>query len=84
MNALDKAIEKVGGVNKLAAAIGIGQSAVSNWRARGTTPEPAACLAIERATNGAVTRKDLRPDDFWLIWPDLTPPKKRSPSKEPA
>lgn len=35
-------------------------------------PGPAHCLAIERATEGAVTRRDLRPDDFHLIWPDLT------------
>lgn len=27
--------------------------------------------AIERETNGAVTRRDLRPDDWHLIWPEL-------------
>jgi len=27
--------------------------------------------AIERATGGVVTRKDLRPDDWWKIWPEL-------------
>lgn len=34
-------------------------------------PGPVHCLAIERATNGAVTRRDLRPDDWHLIWPEL-------------
>lgn len=34
-------------------------------------PSPENCLAIERATDGVVTRKDLRPDDFFKIWPDL-------------
>lgn len=34
-------------------------------------PSPALCLAIERATNGQVTRQELRPGDYWLIWPDL-------------
>lgn len=29
------------------------------------------CVAIERVTGGAVTRRDLRPDDWWLIWPEL-------------
>jgi len=29
------------------------------------------CVAIERATGGVVTRKDLRPDDWWKIWPEL-------------
>jgi len=46
-------------------------SAVSNWLARGTIPNPAYCFAIERATNGLVTRQDLRPNDWWLIWPEL-------------
>ena len=26
---------------------------------------------IEKLTNGAVTRKDLRPDDWHEIWPEL-------------
>jgi DNA-binding transcriptional regulator YdaS (Cro superfamily) len=34
-------------------------------------PGPVYCLAIERATDGAVTRRDLRPDDWHLIWPEL-------------
>jgi DNA-binding transcriptional regulator YdaS (Cro superfamily) len=29
------------------------------------------CVAIEQATEGAVTRRDLRPDDWFLIWPEL-------------
>ena len=62
----------MGSAGKLAAAIGVGQSAISNWRARGTTPDALHCAAIERATAGAVTRRDLRPDDWHLIWPELT------------
>lgn len=71
MNPLETAIGAVGGVSKLAAVIGVGQSAISNWRARGTTPDAAHCVAIERATAGAVTRRDLRPDDWADIWPEL-------------
>ena len=29
------------------------------------------CVQIEKLTNGAVTRKDLRPDDWHEIWPEL-------------
>lgn len=29
------------------------------------------CLKIEKLTNGAVTRKDLRPDDWAEIWVEL-------------
>jgi len=75
---LQKAIDLCGGVGKLAAAIGISQSAVSNWRARGTSPEPVNCVAIEQATDGAVTRQDLRPSDWHKIWPELATPSKEA------
>lgn len=71
MNALDLAIEHMGGVGKLAGAIGIGQAAVSNWRARSTLIDPLHCVAIEVATAGTVTRKMLRPNDWQQIWPEL-------------
>lgn len=29
------------------------------------------CAAIEAATHGEVTRRDLRPDDWEQIWPEL-------------
>ena len=34
-------------------------------------PGPAYCRAIETATGGAVTRRDLRPNDWHRIWPEL-------------
>ena len=34
-------------------------------------PGPAYCVAIEKATAGAVTRQELRPGDWRLIWPEL-------------
>jgi len=38
----------------------------------GRIPGPLyAAAAIERATDGAVRRQDLRPDDWHLIWPEL-------------
>ena len=37
----------------------------------GRVPSAELAVAIERATSGAVTRKDLRPDDWHLIWPEL-------------
>jgi DNA-binding transcriptional regulator YdaS (Cro superfamily) len=63
MNPLDRAIEAVGGVVKLAALIGLKPNVVSNWRLRGQVPAD-RCLAIESATGGLVTRHDLRPDVF--------------------
>jgi len=68
---IESAIHHAGGVTRLAFAIGVTQSAISNWKARGTKPNAVYCAAIERATNGLVTRRDLRPQDWHLIWPEL-------------
>lgn len=55
----------------LARHINVAASLVSQWGS-GTRPVPIErCVPIERATNGAVTRKDLRPDDWQEIWPEL-------------
>ncbi len=44
---------------------------LSNWR-YGKRPVPIGrCIDIEKATGGLVTRKDLRPDDWQKIWPEL-------------
>lgn len=33
--------------------------------------DAALAVKIERHSGGAVTRRDLRPDDWHLIWPEL-------------
>lgn len=44
---------------------------LSQW-ASGARPIPLErCTPIELATDGKVTRKDLRPDDWQAIWPEL-------------
>jgi DNA-binding transcriptional regulator YdaS (Cro superfamily) len=58
----------------LAKSIGAAPSFVNQW-VNGDRPIPAPyCVSIERTTGGQVTRQELRPDDFWLIWPDLQAP----------
>ncbi|TFW15932.1 transcriptional regulator [Duganella callida] len=69
MNSLDKAIQWCDGLSSLAEKIGISSARLGNWRVRGVPVEH--CLAIEKATDGQVTRKDLRPDDWQNIWPEL-------------
>lgn len=49
MTALDEAIAKADGVKNLAERIGVGQSTVSMWKARGRVPAE-NCPAIERET----------------------------------
>lgn len=34
---------------------------------------PLLAVAIERESGGSATRKELRPADWWLLWPELAP-----------
>jgi DNA-binding transcriptional regulator YdaS (Cro superfamily) len=73
MNQVQAACAVTGGQAGLSRVLGVTAAAVNQW-IKGLRPVPPKhCLAIERATNGAVTRRDLRPDDCHLIWPDLAP-----------
>lgn len=60
--ALDRAIAHLGSQQALADALGIKSPSISEWHQRRVPVE--RCIAIERATNGAVTRYELRPDVF--------------------
>lgn len=84
MDALTEATKQAGGVSALAVAIGVTQSAVSNWRSRGGFVPPEHCASIEQATSGAVTRRDLRPDDWHRIWPELVTDDHPAPVKQAA
>lgn len=44
-------------------------AAIGNWKARGVPVQ--RCVVIERLTQGAITRRDLRPRDWQQIWPEL-------------
>ncbi|SPA44634.1 hypothetical protein CBM2629_A150436 [Cupriavidus taiwanensis] len=57
---------------------------VSQWtRAEKPKPIPVTrCVAIERATGGAVSRKDLRPNDWHLIWPEFEEAKNQDASDD--
>lgn len=58
----------------LAKSIEAAPSFVNQWVNGGRRVPAAYCVAIERTTGGEVTRQELRPDDYWLIWPDLKAP----------
>ncbi|EMU3955707.1 helix-turn-helix domain-containing protein [Neisseria gonorrhoeae] len=51
--------------------MGVKQPTVWAWNKKGTPPPIIRCVQIEKLTGGAVNRKDLRPDDWHLIWPEL-------------
>ena len=75
MNFVELACSMVGSQSALARCLGVTSPAVSQW-VKGVRPVPAKhCTAIERATGGQVTRRDLRPDDWQDIWPELATEK---------
>lgn len=56
---------------ELATKLAITPVLINQW-ANGKRPiPPERCVEIERATEGHVTRRDLRPDDWMRIWPEL-------------
>lgn len=63
-----------GGASKLAEGIGVSASFLSQMAAGSSAISPARCVLIERATEGVVSRKDLRPNDWRDIWPELITP----------
>lgn len=68
----------------LADALGCARPLISQW-SHGVRPVPVmAALEIERHTQGAVMRWDLRPDDWHLIWPELIDAAGAPPVPPPA
>lgn len=67
---LSEYLKKRGSRQAFAAQLGVPAPLVSQW-CNGDRPVPIErCLEIENATNGKVTRRDLRAD--WIsIWPEL-------------
>jgi len=59
-----QAIKISGGQAKLAEACQVTQAAVSKWANNGTITLENA-FSVEKATNGQVTAKELRPDVAW-------------------
>jgi DNA-binding transcriptional regulator YdaS (Cro superfamily) len=47
------------------------QQQVRNWLVRGDEVPTDVMAPIEEITNGEVSRKDFRPNDFHIIWPEL-------------
>ncbi len=71
MNTIDRACEVLGSQRALADLLRVRPATVSQWR-NGIRPIPIErCTEIEMVTGGAVTRRDLRPDDWQRIWPEL-------------
>lgn len=72
MEAIKTAAKLMGGSQEaMAEALSVSQPTISEWL-RDERPVPVRfCARIETATDRAVRRWDLRPNDWHEIWPDL-------------
>lgn len=68
---IQSAAAVLGSATALARALGVTAPAVSEWSSGRRAVPPARCVQIERITEGAVRRWDLRPHDWGAIWPEL-------------
>ena len=68
---LDEYIKVRGRQAQLARQLGVSPVLIHQWANERPIPVQ-RCLAIELATEGQVTRKELRPNDWHAIWPDLS------------
>ncbi len=73
MSAIEKACIEVGGQSQMADLLGVTPQAVSKWINKSRAPAE-RCLDIEAATEGKVTRYQLRPD----VYGDAEPKRKRA------
>nr|WP_308634265.1 YdaS family helix-turn-helix protein [Massilia sp. YIM B02769] len=64
-------IDKLGGPAVVARLLGIKPPSVVGWRANGIPDDKLIRLAPTLEKAGIATRRELRPDDWQSIWPEL-------------
>ena len=66
-------IDLLGGTGKVAKMCKVAPAAVAQWRLRGLPYGQLIFLAarLEQESHGLVTRKDLFPKTYALVWPEL-------------
>lgn len=64
LEALERAVDLAGGQTALATVLGVAQGRVWNWLNRDQRVPAEMVIPIEAATDGKVSRHDLRPDIY--------------------
>lgn len=66
-------INVLGGTSKVSRLCSVTPASVSQWRKKGIPEDRMIYLAasLEQATDGAITRKSLFPDNWQKIWVEL-------------
>ena len=77
MTPIEKAIDLAGGPSAVARLLGVTAQAACFWRdgLRAFPSDHGATL--EQATGGRVTRRELFPDSWQRIWPELAAEEQR-------
>ncbi|CAO3955388.1 transcriptional regulator [Achromobacter mucicolens] len=78
--ALTVAIGLAGSKAALARMIDVLPQQIGNWLTRDKEIDPVYCARIETCLEGRVTRPQLRPDDWQIVWPELATAAKESVS----
>lgn len=69
---IEQFISRAGSVKNAANLLKITSPTLLAWRDNDNVKIPIKrCVQIEKLTKEAITRKDLRPDDWHEIWPEL-------------
>jgi DNA-binding transcriptional regulator YdaS (Cro superfamily) len=68
---LSEYLSNRGAQSDLAKSMGVSPVLIHQWASELRQVPFERCMPIEIATGGAVTRKDLRPDDWHIHWPEL-------------
>lgn len=72
--AVEKIAQFVGSQAAIARHLNVRAPTVNQW-VKGSKPVPVRhCRKLEELSGGSVTRRDLRPDDWSTIWPELIEP----------
>ena len=64
-------IDALGGNSVVADMLGIRQPSVCNWRLRGIPDQRLMILAPQLEHIGLISRKELFPDNWQILWPEL-------------
>ncbi|HAV73653.1 MAG TPA: hypothetical protein DCX50_01605 [Limnobacter sp.] len=66
-----KIIDELGGTSVVAGFFSIRPPSVSEWRSNGIPKDRLICLAPMCERKGIASRKELFPNEWHLIWPEL-------------
>lgn len=80
---IERAAEIAGSEKALAEWLGVTKAAVWQWKQDGRQTPIEHCPVIEQRTEGAVTRRELRPNDWKQIWPELAAMSEEAASVHP-